>query len=304
MGTTYNIKISDSLANQYSTILIESKIDSILEVVNTQMSTYIKNSEITKFNNSSTKFIKPSEEFRFTLEYAKRLAGLTNGMFDITINPILELWGFSKPANDWKPPTKKDIYNLLQNTGNDKWSLTNNFLYKNLTHVQIDVNAIAKGYAVDLISQFFKSLGFMNFMIEIGGEVYCSGYKQDNKKWTIGVEIPDTQIRSISKILTLVNKGIATSGDYRNFIKFEDRIYSHIINPQTGYPINHSLASATVIAPTCMEADGLATAFLVMGTEDALRLVDSLDGVECMLIERTHDGYELFMSSGFSESIL
>ena len=128
--------------------------------------------------------------------------------------------------------------------------------------------------------------------------------KKDSKEWTIGIEIPDTQTRSISKIVKLIDKGIATSGDYRNFFKFEDRIYSHIINPQTGHPIDHSLASATVIAPSCIKADGLATAFLVMGTEEALKLANSLDGVECMLIERRQDGYESFMSSGFGEFIL
>ena len=178
MGTTYSIKISDALESQYSTSIIESKVDSILHVVNNQMSTYIKSSEISNFNKSSTNFIKPSEEFRYTLEYAKRLARLTNGMFDITIIPLLELWGFSESKNDWTPPSEIDIYNLLQNTGNDKWSLTNEFLYKNITNVKIDVNAIAKGYAVDIISQLFKNLGYMNFMVEIGGEVYCSGFKK------------------------------------------------------------------------------------------------------------------------------
>ncbi|MBC8311287.1 MAG: FAD:protein FMN transferase [Candidatus Marinimicrobia bacterium] len=300
MGTTYSIKISDYNNSLCSISEISTKIDSVLNSINIQMSTYIPSSEISLFNQIDVNHILPSPEFHNVLKYAQNLSIETNGLFDITVGPLVKLWGFGKRSTTWAPPLNSKINELLQNNGNETWDLLDEKLIKINPNIQIDVNAIAKGFGVDEISKLLKSTGFNNYMVEIGGEVYCSGLNESGESWRIGVELPDFDTRTMSKIVKMSNLAMATSGDYRNFYTHNGKNYSHIINPKTGKPIAHSLASATVISQTCMNADGLATALLVMGTEEALSYIESKNEVECLLIERTEAGeFKTFMSSGF-----
>ncbi len=305
MGTTYSIKISDYDNNFFSISQIKTKLDSALISINLQMSTYIPSSEISILNQRDITSILPSPEFLTVLEYARDLSKSSNGLFDITVGPLVQLWGFNGGSPTWAPPKKSDVKQLLGNIGNDTWDLVDGKLMKLNPNIQIDVNAIAKGFGVDIISSLIESLGYENYMVEIGGEVYCAGVNEDGEFWNIGVELPDYDSRTISNIVTMSHAAMATSGDYRNYFSSNGKNYSHTINPKTGNPIEHSLASATVISQTCMDADGLATTLLVMGTENALSFIENKNEVECLLIERIESGkFRTFMSSGFGAYLL
>lgn len=305
MGTTYSIKVIDFDRHIISSNQLQLKIDSVLLSINEQMSTYISDSEISIFNRPSTKSIVPSKEFLSVLQFSEALANSTSGLFDITVGPLIQLWGFSNYNDEWLPPSEVEISQLLDHIGINTWGLVEGELQKNNPHIQIDVNAIAKGLGVDAVSSLITSFGFSNFMVEIGGEVYCSGKNDKSIFWQIGIELPEFESRSLSKIANISDRAMATSGDYRNYFSYNGKTYSHIMNPKSGRPIEHSLASATVISSTCMKADGIATALLVMGTNDALSFIESNSGVECLLIERVENGnFKTFMSSGFGEFLL
>jgi thiamine biosynthesis lipoprotein len=305
MGTTYSIKISDYKIGFHGVEQIRYKVDSTLKSINLQMSTYIPSSEISKFNEMGAMSISPSPQFLYVLEYARELSKLSRGLFDITVGPLVQLWGFSQKKLPWAPPEKSDVNKLLENIGNDTWDLVHGELIKLNPNIQIDVNAIAKGFGVDIISLLLKSLGYNNYMVEIGGEVYCAGVNESDEYWKIGIEIPDFESRLLFDIVNMSESAMATSGDYRNYFTYNQTNYSHTINPKSGKPIEHSLASATVITQTCMDADGLATALLVMGTENALSFIENKNEVECLLIERTESGkFRTFMSSGFEAYLL
>ncbi|MDB3868741.1 FAD:protein FMN transferase, partial [Candidatus Marinimicrobia bacterium] len=189
--------------------------------------------------------------------------------------------------------------------GNSAWGILDGNLFKLKPNVEIDVNAIAKGFGVDTISNLLKSLGYNNFMVEIGGEVYCTGINNSGEVWKIGIELPMFDTRTFSKIVSLSNAAMATSGDYRNYYTYNGKNYSHTINPKNGTPIEHLLASVTVISKTCMDADGLATALLVMGTDKAMDYIEKNILAECLLIERDENGnFRTFMSSGFGAYLL
>ena len=302
MGTTYSIKISDYNNSSLSIDQIRVKIDSTLESINLQMSTYIESSEISIFNQKHVESIFPSVEFLNVLEYAHNLSTSTDGLFDITVGPLVQLWGFEERADTWVPLQQSEINKLLAYIGTDTWDVVDGKLIQINRNIQIDVNAIAKGFSVDVIATLIESFGFINYMVEIGGEVYCAGRNEFGEVWKIGIELPDFDSRILSKIVNLSQVAMATSGDYRNYFFYDGKHYSHIINPKTGKPIEHALASVTVISKTCMDADGLATALLVMGTEDALDFIENKNGIECFLVEREENGdFKTFMSSGFSE---
>ena len=305
MGTTYSIIISGLKSNIKFKDQIAHKVDSTLKSINMQMSTYIEESEISKFNESATMSIYPSLEFLDVLEYGRELSKSTDGMFDITVAPLVELWGFTDQKLSWVPPDKLDINRSLGNIGNRTWNIVSGELVKLNPDMKIDVNAIAKGFGVDIISNLLKSLGYNNYMVEIGGEVYCSGKNDKDELWKIGVELPSFDTRILSRVVGLSDAAMATSGDYRNYYTYDGKNYSHTINPESGTPIEHSLASVTVISKTCMDADGLATALLVMGTNKAIDYIEKNDLAECLLIERDENGdFRSFMSSGFGAYLI
>ena len=305
MGTTYSIIISSLDINIKSVDDIKHKVDSTLKSINMQMSTYIASSEISKFNKSTTMDIVPSSNFLDVLKYGRELSESTGGMFDITVAPLVDLWGFSHEKSPWVPPDKLDIIRLLDKIGNDTWDILNGKLIKIIPDIEINVNAIAKGFGVDIISTLLRSIGCKNFMVEIGGEVFCSGLNHKGELWKIGVELPKFHSRTLDKVASLSNVAMATSGDYRNYYSYNGKKYSHTINPKSGIPIEHSLASVTVISNTCMSADGLATALLVMGTEQAINYIEKINLAECLLVERDENGqFRSFMSSGFGEYLI
>lgn len=270
MGTQYSIMIADHPGKAISEKGLKRGVDDLLAIINEQMSTYISDSEISRFNQSESLLPFPVSAEHFAVaQLAREISRETKGAFEPTVSPLVDLWGFGPKAVPTRIPTaehlteaKKHVgieYLRLDNTG-DKYTFS-----KLKPWVQLDFSAIAKGYAVDLISSYLVKAGHRNHMVEIGGEIRVSGEKSPNQLWTIGIEKPEGESRTSLRKLTITNNSIATSGSYRNYFEEGGKRYSHTIDPRTGMPIDHNMISVTVIAASCGVADAYATAFMVMG---------------------------------------
>jgi FAD:protein FMN transferase len=273
-GTTYSI----ILIGQDVTIT-KNQIITILKNFDSVLSTYVSSSNISKFNSAdnSIEFSDSNFYFKNCLLKSQFIYNRSQGAFDPTVFPLIDAWGFFK---DQKTPlTKAAADSILPYVSYEKdklftYKFKNNLLYftKKDKRVKLDFNAIAQGYAVDVLAEFIRGKGYSNFYIELGGEVYVSGLNRENKKWKIGIDTPvsTSKKRSISEVLSISNEAIATSGNYRKFYEVKGKKYAHTIDPKTGLQVTHNLLSATVIAKDCATADGFATAFMVMGKEKTI----------------------------------
>jgi thiamine biosynthesis lipoprotein len=307
MGTTYQVKIAQAAISQSELQTLRAKVDFALTRVNRQMSTYDPGSEISRFNKfeDTTKF-EVSTDFIKVVKKALMVYESSEKAFDITVAPLVNLWGFGIKGQRITPPSKKEILSILKNIGSSHLMTEgDNGLKKSLPELQLDLNAIAKGYGVDIVAQILNNERFENFMVEIGGEVYAQGEKAGGDLWKIGIDTPTLASlpgQNIQVILSLKNVAVATSGDYRNYFEYDGKIFSHTINPKSGYPVTHNLASATVVAENCMEADALATALMVMGREKGMRYIESIKNAEAFFIVRKNrETYEKSQSSGFDK---
>ena len=275
--------------------------------VNRQMSTYIPDSEISWFNRSeSTEPITVGEEFYYVVNRALYWSRKSNGAFDITVFPLLYLWGFG-PGDTGVPdqfPDSSTINRRMSHVGYEKIRTEKSSIVKLDPYISIDLNAIAKGFGVDAVFDYLKSQNISDMMVEIGGEVRVKGKNLQAKQWAIAIERPKLSAEreeGFDWVINLDNQAMATSGDYRNYFEIDGEIYSHEIDPRTGYPSQSGIASATVTAPTCTDADALATALMVMSITDGLELVESLPEVEAFLIIReTADRFRSQQSSGMN----
>ncbi|HUV50587.1 MAG TPA: FAD:protein FMN transferase [Anaerolineae bacterium] len=287
MGTTYHVKVV--LGHSAKAEGLKERIDIRLKEINQSMSTFIKDSEISRFNRLSLvgERFYASDDFLRVMIIAKNLYKLSNGAWDGTIMPIVDLWGFGSKEKKRNIPENKEVDRLLPEICFEHIEiLENRYLVKKKVPISVDLASIAKGYAVDQIAELIKTSGIQDFIVEIGGEVYASGFREDGKLWRVGINRPDKDapFDQAHKIVALHNRALATSGDYRNFFEIDGKSYSHVFNPKTGYPVSRSVAGASVLADRCAFADGLATALMVMGVEKGLQLVNTIDGVECLIV--------------------
>ena len=304
MDTTYHVKlITHGTINQAD---IKKKIDLCLEAINRSMSTYINNSEISKFNklNSTDEKFYISSEFMFVICLAEKIYKLSEGAWDGTIKPLIKLWGFDDQIKKKAIPSATEIKNLLLKTGFEYILIAedNGYLKKRMGSITLDLASIAKGYAVDQVAGLIKSLNIENFLVEIGGEVYASGVRKDEKPWRVGINTPGKKalFDQIYKVVPLKNKALATSGDYRNYFEYNGKTYSHLLNPKTGYPVNSNIVSVSVIADTCGLADGLATAVMILDRSKGIELINSIDNTECLIITKDKNGKLTdYYSNGF-----
>ena len=307
MGTTYSIKIVNTDKIDFDTNLLKIKIDSVLISVNQQMSTYIEDSEISIFNDRNDKeWQNISSEFSSVISKAIDISNMTHGAFDITVGPLMDLWGFGKTGQDsWHLPEDSKVDHILDYVGFDKINITACGIQKSDTRTVIDLNAIAKGFGVDVVFELLKNYGYKNILVEIGGEIRCGGFNQNGDFWRVGIDKPIFDIlpgHDLHDLITLNNVALATSGDYRNYFIYEGKIYSHTIDPRSGYPIENGIASASVTAPNCMLADALATALMVMG-ESGLKLINELENVEALIIKRIDvEEFESVKTNGWSSN--
>lgn len=299
MGTYYTVKYIEPKSPTDQKAL-HAGIEEVLEQVNAQMSTYRPNSEISRFNRSqqvNVPFIV-SPAMLIVVREAIRIHQLTDGSLDITTSPLVNLWGFGPEKRTQLPPTDEEIAQRLSWVGIDKLKVEGNGLIKLIPELSIDLSAIAKGYGVDAVSEYLESRGVSNYMVDIGGEVRARG-KNDENPWRIAIERPVAELTpQVQKIIELNDMSVATSGDYRNYFEADGVRYSHTIDPKTGRPITHALASITVIAPTCMTADGMATGLGVLGPDEGMALANKLDIAVYMLV-KTDNGFEERYSEAF-----
>ena len=292
MGTTYNVKIIHSVAIK-NIDQVKYEIDSILIDFNKQMSTWIDDSEISIFNKTlSTKEFKISDEFFYVLEQGKIINQLTDGAFDYTVFSLAANWGFG-PDSLFVIDNPKDdkIKQILSYTGSDKIELDYPFIKKTNPNVQIDLNAIAKGYAVDLVYGWLQKSGFNNLFIEIGGEIRCSGFNKEGKNWVIGIDSPiENSSQRVFTTVQLQNASLATSGNYRNYLERDGEKISHTINPATGMPVLTNVLSVSVRSKNCLSADAWATALMVMTFDEGRKKINSVDELEAFWILSDQDG--------------
>lgn len=299
MGTSYSVKVAEDLEDD-KILVLRKGIAEVLEGVNKQMSTYIKSSEISRFNRYQGKdWFAVSADFAAVVAHARRLSDETAGAFDVTVGALVNLWGFGPPPHQRKVPTDEEIRRAKQQTGYQRVEIRRDppALKKDTPSVYLDLSAIAKGFAVDKVAEYLHKQGMAKYMVEIGGEIRTRGRKTEETTWQIGIEAPGIQ-RIIKKIISLTDRAMATSGDYRNYFEEKGIRFSHTIDPRTGKPIRHSLASITVIAQTCMEADAIATAIMVLGPQAGYQLAIDKQ-LPCFFIIRNHNGFEEKMTPQF-----
>lgn len=261
-GTVYNITY------QYDSD-IKQDIEAELQKVDNSLSPFNKTSIISKVNRNENP--KVDEMFTEVFNLAAKVSSETDGAFDITVAPLVNMWGFG--TKQFHRPDKESVDSLMRFVGFHKVSLRDGHVVKSDPRIQLDCSAIAKGYGCDVVARYLRSKGIKNFMIEIGGEVVTSGQNEKQLPWKIGVTKPtDDSLQDNQELQTILNvtdKAMATSGNYRNFYIDGGRKLAHTIDPHTGYPVQHSLLSSTVIASDCATADAYATSFMVLGVEKA-----------------------------------
>ena len=306
-GTTYAISYfaKDSLVTKL-------QIDSILHVIDLSMSLYLPNSTINKFNVNKIVSIKIDSHMINVLNKSFQINKETDGLFDVTILPLMRLWGFYREKGEDFPPEPARLSAFLDRehgtTGMDKITLKRNILSKVNNHVEIDLNGIAQGYSVDVIANFIEAKGITAYVAELGGEIRAKGPKPNGKPIKIGIERPptvDLRDNGLSHVITFSEGAVTTSGDYRKFIVFEGEKYGHIINPKTGYPSHGEIVSVTVFAKRAIDADGYDNALMLMSVEKALKFVEAKKDIEAYIIYKKSDGQITdTLSTGFRRMII
>jgi len=268
---------------------LSKEIDSLLKVWNQSLSTYIPESEISRFNLDSC-FIFESKYFHPVLSKSQEVFEKTNGAFDPSVGPLVNAWGFG--PDDSMNPDSSTIDSLRNFVGFNKVIFDNEKVCKSVKGLELDFSAIAKGYAVDVVSDYIRSHDINNLLVEIGGELMCLGHNDQGKPWRTGIENPKVrpEEQKLYAIANISDLAIATSGNYRNYYEKDGTIYSHTIDPSMGYPVQRNILSASVFAEDCMTADAYATAFMVLGLEESKKVLEREEDIEGFLIYSDEDG--------------
>ncbi|MFP2770386.1 FAD:protein FMN transferase [Oceanisphaera sp. KMM 10153] len=303
MGTYYSVKVVDVDASRAR--VLQAEIDRRLEQLNDQMSTYREDSELSRFNrHQGADPVPVSADTARVVTAALQLGRMTDGALDVTVGPLVNLWGFGPDARPSRIPSLQLLAETRARTGLQHLRVgidsEAEYLYKQLPELYVDLSAIAKGFGVDMVSEYLAEEGVTDHLVEIGGEVRLSGLNRHGQPWTIAVEKPGPATGSVQQVIAVGNSSVATSGDYRNYYELDGQRLSHTIDPRTGQPITHQLASVTVIHPSCMIADGLATALTVMGPEQALAFAEQ-HRLAVYLLTKTDDGFRVDMTSAFKK---
>jgi thiamine biosynthesis lipoprotein len=291
MGTSYSVQIVKPPADLDRDALAE-QVNERLADINRLMSTYQPSSELTRFNESSTtEWFIVSPELVDVVRAAQAVSEASAGAFDVTIGPLVNLWGFGPTPSADVLPSAGEIQAARTRVG---WKQIDvqvepPALRKSRPDLYVDLSAIAKGYAVDRVAALLEAAGVDHYLVEIGGELRGRGINGAGEPWQIAIERPEVSKRAMFRVVALRDVGMATSGDYRNFFEVDGERYSHTIDPATGRPVEHRLASVTVLADETMQADAWATALLVLGRERGFELAEQI-GLAAFFIEHKQDG--------------
>jgi len=301
MGTTYHVTLVDPPAS-LGREAAASGVDAALQQVNARMSTYLADSELMRFNRAA-----PGVWFAVSADTAEVVATAldvyrrSGGAFDVTVGPLVDLWGFGAGSKGPdRVPDHAAVAAAAARVGSEALEVrTDPPALRKQADREIDLSAIAKGYGVDRAALWLAQVGVANYMVEVGGEVRTAGRNPQGGKWRIGVEAPELQQGRAVAALALSGESVATSGDYRNYFEQDGRRYSHTIDPATARPIEHALASVSVIAADCKSADAWATAIDVLGPDKGLALAER-EGIPAYLIVRAESGFESRHSRAFT----
>lgn len=297
-GTTYNIVYISDDGIDY-----QRAIDSTLIEIDNSLSTYQKKSIISKFNQADSIF-EVDKMFADVFNISKKVFEISEGAFDPTIAPIVNAWGFGFENLHATDSVTIDSLRLFVDF--TKITMNENKVVKEEKGMMLDFNAVAQGYSVDVLADLLEARGINNYLVEVGGELKAKGLNLNGTFWRIGIDKPlaDLEERELEAIVNLNNKALATSGNYRKFYEKNGMKYSHTINPKTGYPVSHNLLSATVISNNCGEADAFATVFMVVGLEDAKKIISKNKNLEALLIYSNEDGdLQTFITDGLTDFI-
>jgi thiamine biosynthesis lipoprotein len=307
MGTSFTVKFLAGLpgAPDQSRPKVEAEIQQLLETINRQMSTYLSDSELSRFNECQrTNWFPVSLEVAEVFQTARSISEASRGAFDITVGPLVNLWGFGPEKRPWQIPDADAIARLLPRVGYTKVAVQTNppVLRKAAPEIYCDLSAIAKGYGVDRVVQYLETIRIHNYLVQIGGEVRAQGRNADGRIWRVGIQDPNDANRICRRVL-LRDRALSTSGDYEQSFEEHGRRYSHTIDPRTGHPVTHGLASVSVIHRSSAMADAWATALNVLGPEEGFDLARG-EQMSVHMILRTPDGLAEKMTSGFQELIV
>jgi len=293
MGTSYSIAVA-SRPDAVGRSQIEAVVQAVLSEVDAHLSTWNPDSEISALNSAEAeRWFPVSPMLLEVLDAARTVSLRTQGCFDVTVAPLVQLWGFDQAAGDaWSPPSDEALAAARSASGFDKLEIdtARGIVRKRIAELRVDVGAFVPGYAVDLIARRFIALGVENFLVEIGGEVRTLGLNSAGRPWRIAIEAPLAAERRPYAIVEPGHLGVSTSGDYRDFRITDGRRFSHTIDPRSGLPVEHGLASVTVLHESTMLADAYATALMVLGPEAGLQLAEQLGLVALLLVRSDEDG--------------
>ena len=299
MGSTYTVKYVRS-KDSPSVELLKRETDAILAEVDVQMSTYRDDSAIEQFNQAPAGTCQVMPDGALELIDAGRLLyEQSDGAFDLTLEPLLNLWGFGPKARAEKVPTAEQLATARARVGMQHLRRDGQQLCKEVD-LQVDFNSIAAGYAVDKLVQRFNELGVTSYMVEVTGELKAAGKKPDGQPWRIGLEAPQDGERVAQRVLAVDGYGISTSGDYRNYFEEQGQRYSHTLDPLTGAPITHKLAAVSVVDKSTLRADGLSTVLMVMGTERGLAFAERMD-IAAFFVTREGDAFVTQTTQAFEQ---
>ncbi len=296
-GTYYAVTYFDVKERDF-----QPQVDSILKAFDQSVSMWVPESIISRINRGDS-LARPDEWFTDIFKRSVDISQKTGGAFDFTVGPLVNAWGFGFKG---KMKMDQDLVDSLRELVDYRTvRLEDGKIVKSKKNIQFDFNAIAQGYAVDVLGNFLESKGISNYLIDIGGEVLGKGSKPDGQSWIVGVENPSTDSlsdRTLNAKVRLNDRALATSGSYRKYYEENGIRYSHTIDPSTGYPVRHSLLSVSVLAKDCATADGYATAFMVMGFERAKEFLTGQDELEAYFINDAGSGtYQTYATKGFEE---
>ncbi len=295
-GTTYNITYQSDEDLHKEVLAKLKEVDGALSMFN-------EKSTITKINNNED--VTPSEMFTDVFQLAQKISQETNGSFDITVAPLVNIWGFGFKKGE--EPTKHAIDSLKALIGYQKVSYDGKRVVKKDPRITLDCSAIAKGYGADVVARLLDEKGIKNYLVEIGGEVVTRGISEKRVPWKIGVTKPTedpTETGDLQTVLNVTDKAMATSGNYRNFYYKGGKKYAHTIDPKTGYPVQHNILSATVLCDECARADAFATAFMVMGLERAKKVLEKNPDLMVYFIYDKNGQNDVWFSPSLKDKIL
>lgn len=303
MGTAYRVSLPQRLSTN-ETNTVRAGVESALGRVDALMSTYRSESELSRFNAAGAgEWVEIAPDTAAVMAEALRAGSVSGGAFDVTVGPLVDLWGFGPGAGNGVPGDEA-IADASALTGLEALQfVSTGVIAKSEAGLRVDLSGVAKGRAVDLVAAYLEGEGFNSYLIDVGGELKARGRKADGTLWRIGIERPVPGRRQVQRVVAVEGGAVATSGDYRNFFERDGRRYSHTIDPRTGRPVEHTLSSVSVIADSAMTADAHSTALMVMGPEEGLALAERLD-LPALFLLRSDGAIVERATPGFTDRLI